>query len=54
MWSQLYLSIIQSSLDDSTKLYYLVLSFWAVLGLMGFGSGLLFSLVSRIFLKPIE
>lgn len=50
MWSDICHSILSSSLDDSTKALYLVLSFWLVLMLTGFGAGLLFAFISRLFL----
>ncbi|ETO41220.1 hypothetical protein [Morganella sp. EGD-HP17] len=49
MWSVICDSILSSSLDESTKALYLVLSFWLVLMLTGFGAGVLFSFISRLF-----
>lgn len=49
MWSVLCDALLSSTLDESTKTLYLVLSFWLVLSLTGFGAGLLFSFVSKMF-----
>ncbi|XWR69104.1 hypothetical protein AHYW_002186 [Providencia manganoxydans] len=49
MWSNICESILYAPLDEGTKTLYLVLSFWLVLMLTGFGAGLLMAFMSRFF-----
>ncbi|XWR69088.1 hypothetical protein AHYW_002201 [Providencia manganoxydans] len=54
MWSNICESILYAPLDEGTKTLYLVLSFWLVLMLTGFGAGLLMAFMSRLFLSTTQ